>query len=513
MPLEVLLAGYNVDAEVLANTRRISDLIQREIDPNIVQRMNGEELRSLMAELQRIADESCTSHPLTPEVLSAAYARISRDPKPVPELRRAARESVAGARKSNEAIIFGLGHASVAEHAVFNIDILGLSRLATEEVQSHRLLSFTEKSQRYVTASTDYVLPEEIKGMAWEERFHTEIQSLFAAYHHFFKILHQRIIEREGEGHDALARREQENRAKEDARYLLPLATTTQMGVTVNARTLEYILRKFHGHNLAEMQLLGEKLCKVVRPLAPSLLKYVHADSHPSSSDPLMEETHSSKPCSEELRFFSGPEVHLTHSTPQGEQIVAETIAFRRGIQLDPRENSIDFWRDILRKMKSHDAAPREFELATMQFQAKISASCFAQLKRHRMMTLVPAPHTATDGAVIPPAVVEAELSEEFQNRVRHISTVCEELSKDIPIAAPYLLANSHMRHVILQVNARELYHMSRLRQDEHAQWEIRQLASQMTNEARRLWPNMMALACGKHEFDETYKRLLGGKC
>ncbi len=43
----------------------------------------------------------------TPETLSAAYARISRDPRPVTDLRGVAREEVDAARRSNETIIFG----------------------------------------------------------------------------------------------------------------------------------------------------------------------------------------------------------------------------------------------------------------------------------------------------------------------------------------------------------------------------------------------------------------------
>ena len=61
---------------------------------------------------------------LTPEVISAAYARISRSPKPVDELRKEAVNDVAAARKSNENIIFEFGHSSVAEHAVFNFDVM-----------------------------------------------------------------------------------------------------------------------------------------------------------------------------------------------------------------------------------------------------------------------------------------------------------------------------------------------------------------------------------------------------
>ena len=91
---EVILAGYNLDVELMNALRR------------------GEAV------------------PATPETVSAAYARISRDERPVTELRRIARGEVEKARQSNQRIVFQMGHHSVAEHAVFNFDVLGVSRLA-----------------------------------------------------------------------------------------------------------------------------------------------------------------------------------------------------------------------------------------------------------------------------------------------------------------------------------------------------------------------------------------------
>ena len=97
--MKVTLAGFNVDAALLDETRR------------------------------RFGEA------VTPEVISAAYARISRDPRSVAALRQDARGAVEKARRSNERIVFGLGHASVAEHAVVNLDLTGLSRLAVEELE------------------------------------------------------------------------------------------------------------------------------------------------------------------------------------------------------------------------------------------------------------------------------------------------------------------------------------------------------------------------------------------
>ena len=98
----------------------------------------------------------------TPETISAAYARISRSSKGVDLLRVESLSEISKARNSNTNIIFGMGHSSIAEHAVFNLDIIGISRYLTEIVQRSRIASFTEKSQRYVTFGKNYVVPAEL---------------------------------------------------------------------------------------------------------------------------------------------------------------------------------------------------------------------------------------------------------------------------------------------------------------------------------------------------------------
>ena len=112
--MKILLAGYNIDYETI------------------------QDIEDALPELEE----------LTPETIAAAYARISRNPKPVHELRAIARAEVEKARQSNRNIVFDMGHSSIAEHAVFNIDVLGVSRLLVEEIEKFRLCSYTEKSQR-----------------------------------------------------------------------------------------------------------------------------------------------------------------------------------------------------------------------------------------------------------------------------------------------------------------------------------------------------------------------------
>ena len=151
--MKILLAGYNLDSSVI------------------------EELKK----------NSPPREDVTPETLSASYARISRDPRAVDKLREAARAEVGKARRSNRNIIFKMGHHSVAGHAVFNFDVIGVSRLAVEEIEHFRLCSYTEKSQRYIKLGDDYLVPEEVKQAGKQKIFLDVVHRQNRMYHELYE--------------------------------------------------------------------------------------------------------------------------------------------------------------------------------------------------------------------------------------------------------------------------------------------------------------------------------------
>ena len=51
--------------------------------------------------------------------------------------------------------------------------------------------------------------------------------------------------------------------AKEDARYVVSLATEAQLGITLNARNLEFLIRRFESKKLAELR----EILKTLRPM------------------------------------------------------------------------------------------------------------------------------------------------------------------------------------------------------------------------------------------------------
>lgn len=452
-----------------------------------------------------------------PEVFSAAYARISRSSKSIDTLRREARNDIHKARKSNEKIIFGMGHHSVAEHAVFNFDLMGISRLALEAVEQFRLVSYTEKSQRYVTLSEDWVMPKEVEEAGLEKPFSELVKTMHRFYRSSSEKLFAELCAQNPQRQKKGERSDMECRAKEDARYVLPLATSGQVGLTINARNLEHLMRRFHLSHLKEVRLIGNKLFQLVENLAPSLILF----PHPSRFETQFSEQFS--PSQEETQ---GPEslddpfsLNLFEIPSQGDDTVLalllssqENLPLGKVLERVGRMAFCDKKREFVQlfeNMEFFDAPPRHFEFISLSFEAVVSASCFAQLKRHRMASLLAGPYSPNLGHTVPQQIQDAGLSADFEQIVSAVNGFFAAHGPLLKHAAQYVLTNSHRRRVSMRFNFRDLYHFIRLRSDAHSQWEIRDLASQIEQKIRKELPLTTLMLCGKDRFAVRKEDLL----
>jgi flavin-dependent thymidylate synthase len=483
--MKVILAGYNLDSSVI------------------------EELKKTAPPRDDI----------TPETLSASYARISRDPRPVDELRAMARAEVDRARRSNRNIIFKMGHHSVAEHAVFNFDIIGISRLVLEEVEKFRLCSYTEKSQRYITLKDDFVIPEEVKNAGLEKIFVNTIKKQNALYQRLYTKLKPYVFTRyprmaaDPKKHPVL-----DGWAKEDARYVVSLATQGQLGMTLNARNLEFFIRRFSSKKLAEIKELNKKIYELAKEVAPSIILFTESNDFDAKTYEELERksadffNQEQKPEDESVRLVS--------YTPQAdERLIAALLhtstcfsyqaCFDKARGLSKGEKE-DYLKKAFQYMEFYDFALREFEHVDLTFDLVVSAACFAQLKRHRMATLTTQKYRPELGVTVPPSIREIGERDEFMAVVRRTNDVYDSLRNKLDIGAEYILTNAHRKRILLKVNARELYHMSRLRQDLTAQWDIRNVVERMIQLSENVMPLTCLLIGGKDAYPDIYRRVFG---
>lgn len=445
---------------------------------------------------------------LTPETLSAAYARISKHDVDVDELRRRSVEDVDKARGSNENIVFEQGHASIAEHAVFNVDVKGLSRLAIEELEAQRIASYTEKSQRYVRLGEDYVVPEELEGMRGE--FEDGVRESLATHGALVEALrdHWRELDPPPEGVEERKawRRRRRERIREDARYVATLAATGQLGMTMNARSVETASRRMMASPLAEVRAVASTLVDEVRRIAPSLIRYT--DATPVERWKRLPP----KPIPSEAPPASG--VRLVDPPLDGDlRVAAACLVERRGgsfagalaaLVAEPTAGP-EILKDLRARTGIHDPMPRGFELVRLDFDLVCSASCYAQLKRHRIATVIPGLYDPCFGVTVPPHVRAAGLADRLLEYAATADALFHRIAADVgPEHGAYALTNAHRRRVLFSCHLRELVHLSRLRMDAHAQWDIRALSAEMCRQVAAVMPGAGAFLAGKDGWPGT---------
>ena len=189
------------------------------------------------------------THTPDPERVVAAAARLCYSDSSIDELMgRETAEQEKLLRK-----ILELGHFSVLEHAGFSFGVEGISRACSHQLVRHRLASYSQQSQRYVSHAErfDAVTPPTI----------ADKPELEAKYNGLLEEIHRHYRELMEAGIPA-----------EDARFVLPNAATTKIVITMNARELK------HFFNLRccrraqwEIQIMAKQMLKLARKAAPLL--------------------------------------------------------------------------------------------------------------------------------------------------------------------------------------------------------------------------------------------------
>lgn len=141
--------------------------------------------------------------------------------------------------------VLSSGHHSTIEHCQFVFAISGVSRACTHQLVRHRHMSFSQKSQRYVTEKEqfEYIKPKTV-----------EKSSLSKEYDEMMKTTSDFYAKMIAEGIPA-----------EDARFILPNATTSSLVVSLNLRELIHLanLRLCTNAQL-EIRTLVKKMCDKV---------------------------------------------------------------------------------------------------------------------------------------------------------------------------------------------------------------------------------------------------------
>jgi thymidylate synthase (FAD) len=187
-----------------------------------------------------------------PERTVALAARLCYSPADIDELQQKISTADIGSFLEK---IMSLGHQSVLEHASFTFGIDGISRVTTHQLVRHRIASFSQQSQRYVSHTQRFaaVVPPTI----------SDRPELLARYEEQLAEMHRTYAEMVEAGIPA-----------EDARYLLPNATETKIIVTMNARELLHFFElRCCERAQWEIRAMAVEMLKLARNAAPIIFR------------------------------------------------------------------------------------------------------------------------------------------------------------------------------------------------------------------------------------------------
>ncbi|WP_298268923.1 FAD-dependent thymidylate synthase [Geobacter sp.] len=191
-------------------------------------------------------------HTPDPETAVALAARLCYSPVGIEALREKLSKSDIAAFLDK---IMSLGHQSVLEHASFTFGIEGISRATSHQLVRHRLASYSQQSQRYVTHVERFsaVVPPTI----------AERPELAARFEEQLQALHETYAALVAAGIPA-----------EDARYILPNAAETKIIVTMNGRELLHFFElRCCERAQWEIRSMAVEMLRLVKAVAPTIFR------------------------------------------------------------------------------------------------------------------------------------------------------------------------------------------------------------------------------------------------
>lgn len=189
------------------------------------------------------------THTPDPEQVVAAAARLCYSDASISQLLERAPEQAPKLLRK----ILDMGHLSVLEHASFTFGIEGISRACSHQLVRHRIASFSQQSQRYVSHESPFeaVIPESV---ADRPELAARLARHLAATHELYRELLAAGI------------------PAEDARFVLPNAAATKLVLTMNARELHHFFAlRCCRRAQWEIRAMAKEMLRLAKHAAPLL--------------------------------------------------------------------------------------------------------------------------------------------------------------------------------------------------------------------------------------------------
>ncbi len=412
---------------------------------------------------------------------------------------QATKHTIDKAIKFMEKWVLGYGHSSIAEGAIIGLCLENVSILATKVIEDNRLSSFCEKSTRYVSFErSSFYIDKELEQSKYNEKVKNLLDYLFETYTNLQQPVLQyveKVSPLQKDVNVSAWQRACASRRFDAIRYLLPTCTKTSLGWTVNARQLSHAISKLLSHPLKEMNEIGETVKQEASKILPSLLKF--SDKSEYFIETEKEMTDFAKNFEVDDNDYNN-KVDLIKG-PENEDIIIASILYKyksnsfqsileKIKSMTPQEKQ-EIFDKYLGKMKEFDNPLRELEHSLFVFDIIMDYGAFRDLQRHRICSQTNTLLNTDLGYDIPQDIINAGVEKEYVNAMDKAQEVFNEINKEFPLQAQYILPLGFRKRFLVSMNLREIHHLVKLRTTPMAHDSYRRIAYKIYETVKQKYP------------------------
>lgn len=532
-------------------SKPVNDLIERNAQNQIVlsefgHRVMNQYVTSTTDSIYAIREN------LSNTISSAAMARLSRSPddlrviiasefppeidpsdyhpdavpKPVSNRR-------AGEIELLRRVITSYGDDSVQQLGYVSVVVENASNILTKLLERPRI-GFTciERSTRYIlfdvkitgedgVARYRYMIPPELDAEA-AAQFVQTMDQIFDLYSEIVRTLISYISENSIEPlekRDAAWRSAVRAQACDAARSVLPLCTTSTVGITASAQAMDSLIMHLRASTLEEANQTGNQLLHHVRQIEPVFFERTDMPDRGEATSAYLRETQNDleseiakvvrevapdrDPQGEDI---VGSKVELKTHWPKNELHLADRILKAKGRNIDPDLLTNEQRKRIIRayvglRLNRRQKPGRIFEIPHYEFSFRTGYAEFRDLQRHRLVDafewgVVRALFVVSED--IPVLITQAGLLDQFYKAVSLSINLYRDLEEKgySSKVCQYASLFVHKIDWTWTINLREAMHVIELRTTPQGHPAYRKLCQQMYQQICNVHPFLGSMLC-----------------
>ena len=409
------------------------------------------------------------------------------------------------AEKLYDRVFSEYGDDSVAQLGAAHVACEQSSNILTKILERGRLSSYLEQSTRYIfydkkdsQDNYNYFIPKEIINSKSHKNYKYVINESFNDNSIILRKLYDYLLSKyPNVNNDSEFIYKSTIRAKacDGARGILPASTKSNVGIFASGQSFERMIISMNSHDLIEVRDYAKMLLEELRKVIPSFLKRVDLkDRGIVWSDYFRSNRQSMEDISNILgnNIDSVEEVDLIDWDKESENKIITSALYPytsfsesqikkyvKNLNLEEKRNIME--KFIGNRLNRRHIPGRGLENSFYRFDILSDYGSFRDLQRHRMLTIDWQKLTIEHGYNTPDIISEINETNRWEKSMSRCSNLFDEIkSKHGGYVSQYAVPFAFKFRYIMQMNAREAFHILELRTSRQGHPDYRRICQKM---------------------------------